>query len=338
MAIVSIRTRKTLLPKSGQTTSYADYDDGWYEKGSPVIPRFIDNGDGTITDRVTNLMWVKNPPIMLPGATGITTGNVALVAHGDWVTGHDYIKGDLVRDAAGLNATACNITNATAANPCVLTVDDLQGIKTGQLVLVDGIVGNMGTDVLNGNRYYVIVDHTAKTLKLFNQAMLQTGPNTTGKTYSSDGTATLLKFYICIVDHTSGTFTTDVANSKWIETIWCSTATSLTANHRTMAWLPTGGVADQIVACEALDYAGYTDWRQPNVNELHSIIDYSKTGPMIDATFFPNCYNSYYSTSTTSIVSTYYLVVDFNSGNITYSVTKVPASYTMAAMRPVRSL
>jgi len=51
------------LPKTGQTTSYVDYDDGYYQKGTPAAPqaRFTDNGDGTITDNGTGLMWVQDP-------------------------------------------------------------------------------------------------------------------------------------------------------------------------------------------------------------------------------------------------------------------------------------
>ena len=46
-----------IISKTGQTTSYADYDDGYYKKGNVADPRFIDNGDGTISDRATGLMW-----------------------------------------------------------------------------------------------------------------------------------------------------------------------------------------------------------------------------------------------------------------------------------------
>ena len=49
------------VPKTGQTTSYATGDDGDLEKG--VIwedPRFFDNGDGTVTDGLTGLVWLKN--------------------------------------------------------------------------------------------------------------------------------------------------------------------------------------------------------------------------------------------------------------------------------------
>jgi len=47
--------------KTGQTTSYRTGDDGHYEKGYPKTPpRFVDNGDGTITDNATGLMWAKD--------------------------------------------------------------------------------------------------------------------------------------------------------------------------------------------------------------------------------------------------------------------------------------
>lgn len=49
------------VPKTGQTTVYLEGDDGTYQKGLPVAgERFTDNGDGTITDNVTGLMWPKD--------------------------------------------------------------------------------------------------------------------------------------------------------------------------------------------------------------------------------------------------------------------------------------
>jgi hypothetical protein len=48
------------VPKTGQTTSYATGDDGDLEKG--LIwpnPRFTDNLDGTVTDNLTGLIWLK---------------------------------------------------------------------------------------------------------------------------------------------------------------------------------------------------------------------------------------------------------------------------------------
>jgi hypothetical protein len=45
------------LPATGQTTSYVAGDDGETRAGAPL--RYRDNGDGTITDKNTKLMWEK---------------------------------------------------------------------------------------------------------------------------------------------------------------------------------------------------------------------------------------------------------------------------------------
>ena len=47
--------------KTGQTTSYAAGDDGAFQKGlNPPSPRFTDNANGTVTDNLTGLIWLKN--------------------------------------------------------------------------------------------------------------------------------------------------------------------------------------------------------------------------------------------------------------------------------------
>lgn len=49
------------VPKSGQKVSYAKGDDGNLKFGKPwPEPRFADNGDGTVMDLLTGLMWTKN--------------------------------------------------------------------------------------------------------------------------------------------------------------------------------------------------------------------------------------------------------------------------------------
>lgn len=64
--------------KTSQTTLYRTGDDGDFEKGYPKSgARFIDNGDGTITDNASGLMWVKDPS-QLGGAFG-TPGNPSLM-------------------------------------------------------------------------------------------------------------------------------------------------------------------------------------------------------------------------------------------------------------------
>jgi hypothetical protein len=82
------------VAKTGQTTSYLTGDDGDLEKGvaSPV-PRFTDNGDGTVTDNLTGLMWAKdaNPGAIwmtwsgaINFANGLTLGVSCGGEHTDW--------------------------------------------------------------------------------------------------------------------------------------------------------------------------------------------------------------------------------------------------------------
>lgn len=48
--------------KTDQVTVRRTGDDGDFQKGYPRSgDRFVDNGDGTITDNATGLMWVKEP-------------------------------------------------------------------------------------------------------------------------------------------------------------------------------------------------------------------------------------------------------------------------------------
>jgi hypothetical protein len=49
------------VPRTGQTTSYAAGDDGALQRGVAwPNPRFTDNSNGTVTDNLTGLIWLKN--------------------------------------------------------------------------------------------------------------------------------------------------------------------------------------------------------------------------------------------------------------------------------------
>jgi hypothetical protein len=49
------------VAKTGQTTSLATGDDGDLQKGIAwPVPRFSNNGDGTVTDNQTGLIWLRD--------------------------------------------------------------------------------------------------------------------------------------------------------------------------------------------------------------------------------------------------------------------------------------
>lgn len=84
------------VPKTGQTATHATGDDGDLQKGAALPrPRFKDNNDGTVTDNLTGLIWLKNANAAGPKnwadaiaycnalaapAAGLTDGSKA----GDW--------------------------------------------------------------------------------------------------------------------------------------------------------------------------------------------------------------------------------------------------------------
>jgi hypothetical protein len=79
------------VPKTGQTTSYATGDDGDLEKGVPwPNPRFTDNENGTVTDNLTGLIWLRNA-----NCYGSRTWNEAL------------------NDCNGLNSGECGLTDGS---------------------------------------------------------------------------------------------------------------------------------------------------------------------------------------------------------------------------------
>ena len=61
---------------------------------------------------------------------------------------------------------------------------------------------------------------------------------------------------------------------------------------------------DTIDACEGLIYAGHSDWRCPNINEIMSLFFINPTGQQIDLDFFKYIYNWYYWSSTTYFFNT----------------------------------
>jgi hypothetical protein len=94
--IPTMKGKYAPVPKTGQTVTYGTRDDGSLQKGvaSPT-PRFTDNGNGTVTDNLTRLIWLKNANTfgirvwdqalidangLADGSPGLTDGSKA----GDW--------------------------------------------------------------------------------------------------------------------------------------------------------------------------------------------------------------------------------------------------------------
>ncbi len=72
--------------------------------------------------------------------------------------------------------------------------------------------------------------------------------------------------------------------------------------------------------CENLTFAGASDWRVPNINELYTLVDFNKSSPAINPKFI-NTKNDKYWASTTSkynFNSSWY--VQFTNGTSAYQL------------------
>ncbi|MBN2434381.1 MAG: DUF1566 domain-containing protein [Spirochaetes bacterium] len=75
------------LSVTGQTTEYNAYDDGTYQAGINFpSTRFFDNGDGTVIDNMTGLMWLQSPDsITRNWETAIAyCDDLNYAGHSDW--------------------------------------------------------------------------------------------------------------------------------------------------------------------------------------------------------------------------------------------------------------
>jgi hypothetical protein len=97
--------------KTGQTTSSATGDDGDLETGATwPNPRFTDNSNGTVTDNLTNLIWLKNA-----NCFGLRT----------WT--------DALSDANSLANGSCSLTDSSSAGDWRLpNVNELQSLIAWQ--------------------------------------------------------------------------------------------------------------------------------------------------------------------------------------------------------------
>jgi hypothetical protein len=102
-----------------------------------------------------------------------------------------------------------------------------------------------------------------------------------------------------MVDNQDGTITDQSTCLTWQKA----------APEKQMSW------KQALSYCENLRLAGKSDWRLPNVEELRSIVDYTKFQPTINETFFPNTMSAFCWSSTSNAYTTGIAWgVDFNYG------------------------
>jgi hypothetical protein len=278
------------LPKTGQTTSYAPGDDGDLQMGVAwPSPRFTDNGDETVTDNLTGLMWTKDAN--MAGAMSWSDAisycnNLNYAGYSDWRLPNINELKSLI-DAGRYNPALPEdhpFTNVQLSNYWSST-----GISSHDACAVHMWNGFVQLNLMRGSWYvWPVRAGGGGTVQL---------PKTGQTTSYAPGDDGDLQRGIAwpdprFTDHGDGTVTDNLTGLMWTKDANMAGA---------MSW------SDAISYCNNLNYAGYSDWRLPNRKELRSLLDYGpyNVGPPEDAPF-TNVQSAYYWSSTTYAYNTDY--------------------------------
>ena len=254
---------------TGQAFCYSDaVSISCPEAGSPFFgqdaqytgnqPGYTDNGDGTITDLNTNLMWAKDPGSKLTyeqavaGAAGFN-----LAGNNDWRLPSIQELYSLML-FSGYDPGDCE---SEAACPDLIPFIDTR-FFTFQYGQTDA--GELLTDAqFISNTPYVGQGVEGGLVFGVNFADGQV------KGYSTAQGKTFFVRYVRgetgygssqYVDHGDGTIGDGATGLSWMQT----------DSQQALGW------GDALAYCENLAWAGHDDWRLPNAKELYSILDYTR--------------------------------------------------------------
>lgn len=224
-------------------------------------PNYSDNGDGTITDNVTGLMWQQDPgeKMTYDQAVAGTSGST-LAGYSDWRLPTIKELYSLIQ-FDGLDPSGSNVSNLA---PFIDT--DYFNFEYGDESAGERLIDSQWatstkyvSTTMNGNETMFGVNFADGRIKGYPTQM---GPGGQPKTF--------FVIYVrgnmaygenSFVDNADGTISDNATGLTWTQS----------DNASGITWEAA------LNYCESLDIAGITDWRLPNVKELQSIVDYSRS-------------------------------------------------------------
>jgi large repetitive protein len=271
------------LLKTGQTVCYdaggtviscaGTGQDGELQK--TVSRGYIDNGDGTITDNATGLIWQKC-------SAGFTDGNACT---GGTISSMNQANAVTYCSSLPLASKTWRLPHITELSTLTLVNTDNPSIAAPFFPSTPNSQYWSST-VYAGNAsqsWFVrfdfgTVNYTSNTTS-YRVRCVSGSPYTT-PTYT---------------DNNNGTVTDNLTGLVWQK---CSMGTFTNTTNCTGGTASTTTWTGALSYCNNLDLGGHTDWRLPNRNELQSLVDYSAFNPSVN-NLFPNTVASYYWSSTT---------------------------------------
>ena len=252
------------IPDSGQSRCYSNEDETVCpEKGEAFFGQdaqystnpmsFTDNGDGTITDNVTSLMWQK----------GITSEHIPLNEAIEYCENLEYAGYDDWR------------------LPNIKELFSLDNFETGWPYADLNYFELTQESPDKSEQYWSKNYYAAGKNELVNREGLAFGVNFVSghiKAYGAWTEGMRAKCAKCVrgdeyginrlEDNGDGTVSDLASGLMWQQ-----------ASSKGMDW------EDALAYCECAETAGYNDWRLPGVKELQVLVDYSGHFPAIDPMF-----------------------------------------------------
>lgn len=288
---------------TGQQTFYDDQDvvaapetgEAFYGQDSHyqgAQPAYHDNGDGTVTDLVTGLMWQASPDL----DNKVTFAGAVVAAHTFNLAGYDDWRLPTIKELYSL----IQFTGSSHTLTPYIDTDYFDfrfGDESSGERAIDGQYWSSTEYVgltMSGDATVFGVNFADGRIKGYPRDVGPGGmPNTQFVRYVRGNPDYGINSF---VDNGDGTIQDMATGLTWQKT----------DSGSTHDW------QGALSYCENLDLAGAGDWRLPNAKELQSIVVYtrapdasdpSRVGPAIDPVFEVTDTESYYWTATTLLES-----------------------------------
>ena len=280
------------LPDTGQKNSYTNTpgEDSDYEINAPF---YIDNGDGTVTDTVTGLMWQKQDGgEMSYDSAVVWVGRLALAGYQDW-------------RLPGIHESF-SLMNLDALNPAL----------------------NQTAFANTGAEYWWSADVAANNpskVWVTNSGGGQ-GAHPRTETISAGGTK---KFHTRAVRNIHSSKILEERFKFLADSVVLDLFTGLMWEryplNDSINW------ENALMRSENIVLGGYRDWRLPNIKEIASIHDEKSVAPAVNKNFFSAIRSAKYWSSTSQFnrgINAWY--IDFqNLGLTTYVAKNTRACYAI---------
>ena len=266
---VSTSVKKTMkrIPDTGQ---YGDYTSTYGEDNDYAmnLPFFINNGNGTITDTITGLMWQKIDGGEMSYENAILyCDTLTLGGYNDWrlPNPHESMTILNLQGNPAIDATYFSSAGTTTADYWWTNTKQADDSLKVWCTNSGGGIGNKPkseTISAGGTFKY----HTRAVRDLFSLPYVSAHFNNNG----------------------NGTITDSLTNLMWQRIPYTDS----------LSW------ENALIYADTLTLGGYIDWRLPNIKELESINEHRLYKPSLDTAFFKIINNKKYWTGTTLKSST----------------------------------